>query len=69
LVAARLERDIRGGTLRIVLLRLCISQSHDFGMRFASTLCVALTDHLTLRVDQHATHARVGGCDVQRIVR
>jgi hypothetical protein len=69
LVAARFERDISGGTLRVVLLRLCISQSHDFGMRFTRTLCVALTDHLALRVDQHATHTRVGGCDVQRIVR
>ena len=60
LVAARFERDISGGALRVVLLRLCISQSHDFGMCFASTLCVALTDHKTLRVDQHTTHTRVG---------
>ena len=41
-------------------LGLRVSQRHDFCMRPASHLGVALADDLPLRVDQHTAYAWVG---------
>ena len=46
--------------------RLGVTQCHHFGVRAAGLLGAALAYHFAARVDQHATHARVGVSPQQR---
>ena len=72
MMAAGLERDVRGRTTHIDTTRGSITQRIDFGMRFTGTLGVTAGDGLPI-TDDHAAHARIGtgqeqafGCLVER---
>ena len=60
MVGAGLQRDPGSRANGGIAPRRRIAQRHDFGMRAADLLGVALADHVAVRGDQHAADAGLG---------